>query len=89
MPSSHTGARSPRSGQREVGYWIGSEYWGKGIATRALAAFLEHDRTRPLHARVAKHNVASVRVLEKCGFTVIGEGTGDDGVEELVLELGS
>lgn len=28
-----------QSGEREVGYWIGKEYWGKGIATKALAAF--------------------------------------------------
>ena len=78
-----------RSGHREVGYWIGREHWGKGIATKALAAFLEHDRTRPLQARVVKHNIASVRVLEKCGFTVVGEEAGDDGVEELVFELSS
>lgn len=78
-----------RSGRREVGYWIGRDYWGKGIATKALATFLEHDRTRPLHAHVAKHNVASVRVLEKCGFTVVDEETDDDGIDELVLELGS
>ena len=76
-----------RSGKREVGYWIGREYWGKGIATKALAAFLDHDRTRPLLARVARHNVASLRVLEKCGFTVTGGGMGEDGVEEVVLEL--
>ena len=57
-----------RGGLREVGYWIGRAYWGKGIATRALAALLEEDASRPLHARVAGDNVASVRVLEKCGF---------------------
>jgi RimJ/RimL family protein N-acetyltransferase len=57
-----------RGGLREVGYWIGRAYWGKGIATRALAALLEEDTTRPLHARVAGDNLASVRVLEKCGF---------------------
>src|SRR5678816_4176505 len=46
-----------RGGARLVGYWIGKEYWGQGIATRALATFLSHDeRRRPLQARVAKHN---------------------------------
>jgi RimJ/RimL family protein N-acetyltransferase len=60
-------------GEQEVGYWLGREYWGRGVATRALAAFLEEITTRPLFARVAKHNVASRRVLEKCGFTVIAE----------------
>lgn len=62
-----------QSGEREVGYWIGKEYWGKGIATRALAAFLDYVKTRPLYAHVAKHNIGSRRVLEKCGFAVEGE----------------
>ena len=53
---------------REVTYWIGRSYWGKGIATCALNAFLTVDPSRPLHARVACDNVASHRVLEKCGF---------------------
>jgi RimJ/RimL family protein N-acetyltransferase len=82
-----------RLGEREVGYWIGREYWGKGVATRALAAFLEEEPTRPLYARVAKENVGSIRVLEKCGFTIVGEDRGDaDGrgptVEEVILSLG-
>ena len=55
-------------GQREVGYWIGREYWGRGIATRALAAFLSVETRRPLHAYVVKHNLASQRVLQKCAF---------------------
>jgi RimJ/RimL family protein N-acetyltransferase len=58
-------------GEREVTYWIGRSYWGKGIASDALNAFLAVDRSRPLHARVASDNVASRRVLEKCGFRVI------------------
>jgi RimJ/RimL family protein N-acetyltransferase len=61
------------SGEREVGYWLGREFWGKGIATRALAAFLTELKTRPLFAHVAKHNIASLRVLEKCGFMLAGE----------------
>ena len=36
------------SGEREVTYWIGRSYWGKGIATDALKAFLAVDRSRPL-----------------------------------------
>jgi RimJ/RimL family protein N-acetyltransferase len=42
---------------------------------------------RPLHAEVVNTNVASIRVLEKCGFTQVEEHVGDDGVDELVLEL--
>ncbi len=60
------------SGQREVGYWLGREFWGKGIATRALEVFLSIDTTRPLHAFVVHHNLGSIRVLQKCGFTIIG-----------------
>lgn len=83
-----------RDGQSLVGYWIGKQYWGKGIATRALAAFLDHVQTRPLYAHVAKHNVASIRVLEKCGFTRCGETRGDagglgDDVKEVILALGA
>ena len=81
-----------QSGEREVGYWLGREYWGKGIATRALAAFLEDVKTRPLYAHVAKHNLASIRVLEKCGFTITGEdkwlsSTGGEEVEDWILTL--
>jgi RimJ/RimL family protein N-acetyltransferase len=81
-------------GKPEVSYWIGKEYWGRGIATRALADFLVHiNRKRPVYARVAKDNLASLRVLEKCGFTIIGEDKGfanarNGEVEEYLLELG-
>jgi RimJ/RimL family protein N-acetyltransferase len=74
-------------GRMLVGYWIGREFWGRGLATRALAELLGMVNARPLHAYVAKGNVASIRVLEKCGFVEIGEQTGDDGIEELILEL--
>ena len=80
------------SGEREVTYWIGRSYWGKGIATDALKAFLAIDRSRPLHARVASDNVASRRVLEKCGFRVVATERGfaearSGEIEELVLRL--
>ena len=78
-----------REGSREVGYWIGREYWGRGVATRALAALLVEVTERPLFAGVAKHNVASRRVLEKCGFVVVDEPhePAGDGVEEVILRL--
>lgn len=80
-----------QDGEREVGYWIGKEFWGKGIATKALAEFITQVKIRPLVAHVAKHNIASRRVLEKCGFTFIKEDeyynpSGED-VEEFVLKL--
>jgi RimJ/RimL family protein N-acetyltransferase len=66
-------------GQREVGYRIGQEFWGKGIATRALALFLGVELRRPLYGWVLSDNIGSQRVLEKCGFTVIGEEYEDGG----------
>lgn len=61
-------------GQPELSYWLGKEFWGKGIATQALALFLQVLATRPLTARVVKDNIASIRVLEKNGFELSGEG---------------
>ena len=79
-------------GKESVSYWIGKEYWGKGIATRALSQFLSQQKTRPLYARAAKDNVASIRVLEKCGFKISGEDKGysnarGEEVEEYILKL--
>lgn len=81
-----------RGGHRQVGYWIGREYWGKGIATAALSAFMGHVQERPLYGHVARHNVGSLRVLEKCGFTLVGqESVPADGrseaVEEIIMKL--
>ena len=73
----------PRDGVREVGYWIDRALWGRGIASRALAAYLAIERIRPLYAGVAKHNAGSIRVLEKCGFRPHHE-TGTDRI--LVLD---
>lgn len=58
---------------RELGYWLGKPFWGKGIATRALTLFLRELPLRPLYAHAAKDNLGSIRVLEKCGFIKIGE----------------
>jgi RimJ/RimL family protein N-acetyltransferase len=76
---------------RLVGYWLGREHWGRGIATAALARFLEEEQTRPLQAHVVKHNIASLRVLEKCGFRVVREQRAvvrGEEADELVLLLG-
>ena len=74
-------------GERLVGYWIGKEHWGKGVASRALALFLRVERARPLFAHVAKANVGSLRVLQKCGFVIAGEddGSATAGVAELIM----
>jgi RimJ/RimL family protein N-acetyltransferase len=74
-------------GRREVGYWIGRTFWGKGVATRALRAFLEEVTERPLYAGVVEHNVASIRVLEKCGFTISEAQAGDED-SHVLMRLG-
>ena len=80
-------------GKPEATYWIGRAYWGQGIATRALSEFLAHvNRARPIYARVAKDNLGSRRVLEKCGFQIIGDAKGfakarGEEIEELHLGL--
>src|SRR5256885_377401 len=79
-------------GRREVTYWIGREDWGRGIATRALQEFLQLEATRPLYAGAASDNAASIRVLTKCGFVIVGEGRGfaygrNEETDEVVLRL--
>lgn len=81
-----------KEGKRLVGYWIGREFWGKGLATEALAELLRELTARPLYAWVATTNVASIRVLEKCGFvssgsrTEFNEALGAE-IEEILMEL--
>ena len=74
-----------QDGQRFVGYWVGREFWGKGLATLALQEFVRDVADRPLHAWVATSNVGSIRVLEKSGFVQVGSRTTD--VEELLFRL--
>lgn len=61
-----------RDGQPWIGYWIGRDWWGRGIATRALGALLGEVERRPLYAMVASWNAASRRVLERNGFELTG-----------------
>jgi RimJ/RimL family protein N-acetyltransferase len=77
------------AGDREVGYWIARPLWGRGIASAALAAFLEDEPVRPLVAHTAVHNPGSRRVLEKCGFQVVAEvkDAQGDGVDEVHWRL--
>jgi RimJ/RimL family protein N-acetyltransferase len=79
-------------GQQLLGYWLGREHWGHGVATRALALFVQEVPIRPLYAHVAVHNAGSIRVLDKCGFRRdrIQEAQApapDDGVEELIFVM--
>ncbi len=56
----------------ELGYWLGEEYWNRGIATEAVIAMCNYAfdllRLHRLHAEVFEWNLASMRVLEKAGF---------------------
>ncbi|WP_372368987.1 GNAT family N-acetyltransferase [Candidatus Uabimicrobium sp. HlEnr_7] len=61
----------------EISYWIGKEFWGKGLATKAVVYFLTNvEKKRPIYARVAEDNLGSRRVLTKCNFEVVGEEKG-------------
>jgi RimJ/RimL family protein N-acetyltransferase len=78
-----------QDGRRLVGYWVGREYWGRGVARSALDEFLRaHEHHRPIHAYVVLSNARSIRVLEKCGFQHAGEPTvGPDGVAEALFRF--
>ena len=79
--------------ERCVGYWLGQAFWGKGIATRALRALCAEIAERPLFAYAARHNPGSLRVLEKCGFVIVGKldvaptNAAEPGLREYVLRL--
>ena len=78
--------------QTEITYWISRSFWGRGIASRALELLLKLVPARPLHARAASDNIASLRVLQKAGFTGIGtENSYAPGrhrdIEETILRL--
>jgi RimJ/RimL family protein N-acetyltransferase len=79
-------------GELEVTYWVDRRHWGKGIASAALQILLAETAERPVYARAASDNVASLRVLEKAGFRRVGvdrgfaRGRGEE-IEETILRL--
>ncbi|HUR69475.1 MAG TPA: GNAT family protein [Candidatus Thermoplasmatota archaeon] len=84
----------PLHGRPNVTYWLGREWWGRGVATRALRLFLAEHRERPLFASAAADNAGSIRVLEKCGFRRVGTTRGEAGarggvIDEALFELRS
>ena len=82
----------PDGENMEVTYWLGREFWGRGLATQALTRMLQLVVDRPIFASAATDNIGSIRVLEKCGFKIIGKnkdfanGRGED-TEEYILRL--
>ncbi len=53
-----------------VRYWIARDFWVRGIASHSMELLLKKVTIRALHARVAISNLVSLRVLQKCGFTI-------------------
>ncbi len=85
-----------KAGVGNVGYWVGVDFWNRGIATEALRALVEYVVAsfpiRRLQATVFGWNPASGRVLEKCGFILEGRFPnaivkGGDVTDELVYGL--
>ena len=84
--------RFEMEGKPEITYWIGKEFWGRGVATSALKIFLKIETVRPLYARAAFDNFGSQKVLEKCGFKKIGTDKGFANarkreINEIIFEL--
>lgn len=85
-------ARFIMFGENDISYWIGRQFWGKGVATGALKKFLAIEKTRPLYGRVAFDNYGSQKVLEKCGFIKTGSDRGfanarNAEIEEFIYQL--
>jgi RimJ/RimL family protein N-acetyltransferase len=87
-----TAAAFTVDGDREVTYWIAPHARGRGVATEALQLLVSREAVRPLFARVAAHNAASIAVLARAGFTEVSRdtafapGLGRD-TEEIVFTL--
>jgi RimJ/RimL family protein N-acetyltransferase len=76
----------------EVTYWVDRAFWGRGVATAALALMVGEIAERPLYASAASDNVGSLRVLEKVGFRPIGVDRGfaparGEEIEETLMRL--
>ena len=89
--------RAPDGEDYELGYWLTPSAWGRGYATEAARAMLDHARhglgAPRVHAGHSRDNPASGRVLRKLGFEATGavipfgslaRGGGDMGVRYLI-----
>jgi RimJ/RimL family protein N-acetyltransferase len=82
----------PHGENLEVTYWLGREFWGRGLATQGLKRMLQLVVDRPIFGRAATDNIGSIRVLHKCGFKIVGTdkgfaiGRGEE-TEEYILRL--
>lgn len=79
-------------GEQMIGYWFGRKFWGRGIGTAAVRAFVADIEHRPLYADPSLANPGSVRLLEKCGFKRVGivmapNHYGEGEIEHVMLKL--
>jgi RimJ/RimL family protein N-acetyltransferase len=75
-----------QDGRRTVGFWLGREFWGRGVGTEALRQFLEREWFRPLYADADAGNEVSIRLLRRCGFKHV-ETVKTEDVEYVLLRL--
>ena len=73
--------------QREIGYWIDKDYWGKGIMVEVLAALQKHASNfqKKIIATVKEQNHNSIRVLEKIGIEKMSRLKDDKSVLKITL----
>lgn len=79
-------AKYVMEGDAEITYWIDKQFWGRGIATKALTEFLKIETTRLIYGRVAFDNIGSQKVLEKCGFKKIATDRGFANARQAEIE---
>lgn len=77
----------------ELSFWTAREFWGQGITTSAVDAFLAAFTDRPIRAHVPADNVGSQKILTRRGFAVVGEdktfsNARSEVVTELIMQLG-
>src|SRR5438874_11959410 len=56
--------------KRLIGYWIGRDFWGRGVATAALAALVAEGKEPPPHAFVVEHHLGLIRVVDEFEFVL-------------------
>lgn len=78
-------------GAVELGYWIAEEYWGRGYATEASKALIDHTfddlDIQEIYASYRIENDQSKRVLEKLGFKYYAEMTNENYLNEFFTEI--
>jgi RimJ/RimL family protein N-acetyltransferase len=82
----------PMGGVLQLTYWIGKSFEGMGYATKAVQVFLARESSRPIEARCAFDNSASIKVLVKNGFAQVGtdlyfSNAREAEIEELIFQL--